>query len=198
MQVCLFTAAVLLGPLDERPSKRFCQAVAQTYEAAEQAPGFVWRAPPTGFVADDAGTPLRIACAAAPSFYEDRDKVVQTLSAWRDLPSALSYVYGRGRHAPRRIEEARRLDGKTGPCAVRVVVEFRRHDADAHRRGSPSRAARPRRPDTRGIRLSDRFRPCGRAGRRTRVGRSLCSADRRDTHDPGLRRRAVAWGPWSG
>jgi hypothetical protein len=93
MHICLFTSSVLLGPLASEQSKPFAQAIPDTYGAAEQAAGFVWRAPPTDFVFDDAGRPKRVAYAATPSFYEDRDRVVQTLSVWPDLPSAWNYVY---------------------------------------------------------------------------------------------------------
>ncbi len=97
MHICLFTSSVLLGPLASEQSKPFAQAIPETYGAAEQAAGFVWRAPPADFIFDDAGSPKRVAYVATPSFYEDRDRVVQTLSVWSDLPSAWNYVY-RGTH----------------------------------------------------------------------------------------------------
>jgi Domain of unknown function (DUF3291) len=88
---------VLLGPLASEQSKPFAEAIPETFGAAEQATGFVWRAPPTDRILDEAGKPKRIAYVAIPSFYEDPDRVVQTLSVWSDLPSAWNYVY-RGTH----------------------------------------------------------------------------------------------------
>ena len=93
MHICLFTSSVLLGPLASEQSKPFAQAIPETYGAAEQAAGFVWRAPPTDFIFDEVGRPKRVAYLAIPSFYEDPDRVVQTLSVWSDLPSAWNYVY---------------------------------------------------------------------------------------------------------
>ena len=97
MHLCLFTSSVLLGPLASEQSRPFVQAIPETYAAAEQAPGFVWRPPPTETILDEIGTPKRGAYGAIPSFYEDPDRVVQTLSVWTDLPSAWNYVY-RGMH----------------------------------------------------------------------------------------------------
>jgi hypothetical protein len=99
MHLCLFTSSVLLGPLASDQSKLFVQAIEETYGAAAQAPGFVWvfRADPASYHRDEAGRPTRISYAATPSYYEDRDRVVQTLSVWSDLPSAWNYVY-RGTH----------------------------------------------------------------------------------------------------
>ncbi len=97
MHICLFTSSVLLAPLASDQSKPFVQAIPEVFGAAERAPGFVWRAPPTKFLLDDAGKPQRAVYAATPSFYEDHDRVVQTLSVWSDLLSARNYVY-RGIH----------------------------------------------------------------------------------------------------
>jgi hypothetical protein len=80
MHICLFTSSVLLGPLASEQSKPFAQAIPETFGAAENAAGFVWRTPQTDFIFDDAGRPKRLAYDATPSFYEDSDRVVQTLS----------------------------------------------------------------------------------------------------------------------
>lgn len=95
--LALFTSSVLLGPLWSEQSQPFVQAINSVYEVADHSEGFVWRPeriPPT---LDAAGRPVRIAYGAKPSFYDNPDHVVQTLSLWRDLPAAWGYVY-RGAH----------------------------------------------------------------------------------------------------
>jgi hypothetical protein len=70
----------------------FAKAIPETYGAADQAAGLVWRAPPTEFIFDDTGRFKRVAYVATPSFQEDKDRVVQTLAVWSDLPSVGNYV----------------------------------------------------------------------------------------------------------
>ncbi len=97
MYIALFTSSVLLDSLGSEQSKPFLQAVPETYGAAETAAGFIWRTRPAEYVLDESGKPKRIAYTATPSFYDDPDNVVQTLSVWADIPFAWAYVY-RGKH----------------------------------------------------------------------------------------------------
>jgi hypothetical protein len=62
----LFTSSVLLGQLASEQSMPFAKAIPETYGAADQAAGFVWRAPPTEFIFDDTGRPKQVAYAALP------------------------------------------------------------------------------------------------------------------------------------
>lgn len=93
MYLAIFTSSVALHGINGEATESFYQVVPETYAAAEQSAGFVWRAAPEEVIFDESGKMKRFAYEATPSFYEDRDNVLQTLSVWKDLSTAWNYVY---------------------------------------------------------------------------------------------------------